>query len=278
MTSSRWFNILAFAVAATWSCGQALAYDGKPAPTVATEMPAELQGVGIDQKLGTKLNLEMKFTDETGKIATLGSFFDGRRPVIISPVYYSCPGLCNFHLNGFTEALKEMDWGIGDKFVYLAVSFDSKETSDLAAAKKETYLKVYGRDGAQDNWHFLTADEATVQEFTKSLGFKFRWDEQSQEWAHAAAAIVISPDGTVSRYLPGIVFSAKDIRLAINEATQGKIGTIVDSLILYCFKYDPQQSKYTLYAFNLVKMGGALTVLLMVIWLLPVWFRARRET
>lgn len=252
-------------------------YDGKPQAGSATEMPAELQGVGIEEKLGHRLDLNLRFVDESGKAVTLGDYLGKGRPVVISPIYYECPSLCNFHLNGFVDALKLMDWTIGEKFTYLAVSFDSKETPDLAKAKKETYMKVYGRPQADAGWHFLTADEENVQALTKALGFKFRWDEKMQEWAHASAAIVVTPDGVVSRYLPGIMFDQKDIKLALNEATAGKIGTFVDSLVLYCFKYDPSQSKYTLYAYNLVKMGGAVMVLILAIWLLPVWFRTRKE-
>ncbi|AHZ85917.1 hypothetical protein Bb109J_c0258 [Bdellovibrio bacteriovorus] len=257
----------------------AQAYDGKPAPMVANEQPKELEGVGIDEKLGSKIDLTLKVKDDNGQEVALGSFFDGKHPVIISPVYFSCPGLCNFHLNGLTDALKLMDkdWTIGKKFKLLSVSFDSKETPDLAANKKQTYMKLYDRAGSEKEWHFITADESTVQAMMQSLGFKFRWDEKAQEWAHASAAIVITPDGTISRYLPGIMFNPQDIKIALNEATDGKIGTFVDSLVLYCFKYDPHQSKYTLVAFNVMKMGGAVMVLVMVIWLLPVWIRARRE-
>lgn len=258
---------------------QAPAYDGKPAPMVASEKPQELEGVGIDEKLGSKIDLTMKVKDDNGQEVALGSFFDGKHPVVISPVYFSCPGLCNFHLNGLTDALKLMDkdWTVGKKFKLLSVSFDSKETPDLAANKKLTYMKLYDRAGAEKDWHFITADESTVQAMMQALGFKFRWDEKAQEWAHASAAIVITPDGTISRYLPGIMFNPQDIKIALNEATDGKIGTFVDSLVLYCFKYDPHQSKYTLVAFNVMKMGGAVMVLVMVIWLLPVWIRARRE-
>ncbi|MBV2168527.1 MAG: SCO family protein [Bdellovibrio sp.] len=254
------------------------AYDGKPAPMVANEQPKELEGVGIDEKLGGKVDLSLKVKDDNGQEVTLGSFFDGKHPVIISPVYFSCPGLCNFHLNGLTDALKlmENEWTVGKKFKILSMSFDSKETPDLAAAKKKTYMKIYGREGAEKEWHFLTADEATVQSITQSLGFKFKWDESQKEWAHASAAVIITPDGTISRYLPGILFNPKDIKLALNEATEGKIGSIVDSLVLYCFKYDPHQSKYTLAAFNLMKMGGAVMVLVMVLWLLPILIRSRK--
>jgi protein SCO1/2 len=146
----------------------------------------------------------------------------------------------------------------------------------LAAKKKETYMKLYERQGAEKGWHFITADEPAVQAITQALGFKFKWDEKAQEWAHASAAVVITPDGTISRYLPGILFNPQDIKLALNEATDGKIGSIVDHLVLYCFKYDPQQSKYTLAAFNLMKLGGAVMVLVMVLWLLPFYIRSRR--
>lgn len=255
------------------------AYEPQVVAKTADEKPAELQNVGITEKLGEKLDLNLKFKDENGKEVTLGSYFDGKHPVVISPVYFSCPGLCNFHLNGFTDALKLMDsnWSVGKKFTMLALSFDSKETPELAAAKKKTYMKLYGREGAEEHWHFLTADEATVQAITGALGFKFRWDESQKEWAHASSAIVIAPDGKISRYLPGIMFDPKDIKLALNEAAEGKIGTFVESLVLYCFKYDPHSSKYALAAVNLMKMGGALMVLVMVLWLTPVWIRSRRE-
>ncbi len=256
----------------------AQAYDGKPAPMVANEAPKELAGIGIDEKLGGKLDLTLKVKNDDGQETTLGSFFDGKHPVIISPVYFSCPGLCNFHLNGLTDGLKMMDkeWTVGKRYKVLSMSFDSKETPDLAAKKKETYMKLYEREGAEKGWHFITADESTVQAITQSLGFKFKWDEQAQEWAHASAAVIITPDGTISRYLPGILFDPKDIKLALTEAADGKIGSFVDHLVLYCFKYDPQQSKYTLAAFNLMKLGGAVMVMLMVLWLLPIYIRSRR--
>ncbi|WP_374077052.1 SCO family protein [Bdellovibrio bacteriovorus] len=270
-------TVLSAAVLVLFSLN-AQAYDGKPAPMVANEQPKELAGVGIDEKLGGKIDLSLKVKDDNGQEVTLGSFFDGKHPVILSPVYFSCPGLCNFHLNGLTDALKLMDknWTVGKKYTILSVSFDSKETPDLAAKKKETYMKLYEREGAEKGWHFITADESTIQAITQSVGFKFKWDEKAKEWAHASAAVIITPDGTISRYLPGILFNPQDIKLALNEAADGKIGTFVEHLVLYCFKYDPQQSKYTLAAFNVMKVGGALMVLVMVLWLLPIYIRSRR--
>lgn len=253
------------------------AYEPKPADLMANEQAKELKDVGIQEMLGTHLDLNLTFKDENGETVTLAKYIDGgHTPVIISPIYYSCPGLCNFHLNGLTDALKLMDWSAGDKFKVVAISFDAKEQPDVALKKKATYMKSYGRPGTENGWSFLTGDEETIKAFTSSVGFKFKWDEESKEWAHASAAIVITPDGKISRYLPGIMFDPKDVKLALNEASNGKIGTIVDQLVLYCFQYNPHQSKYTLYAFNVMKLGGAVMVLVLALWLLPVWVRSRR--
>ncbi|MBX3034538.1 MAG: SCO family protein [Bdellovibrionaceae bacterium] len=281
MTSFRWIaGCLGFSLAL--GAGPVLAQrstpggmTGQPAPMVATERPKELEGVGIEEKLGQPLDLSLVFRDERGQEVTLGSFYDGKTPVVISPVYYSCPGLCNFHLNGFTEGLKGMDWSVGSKFKVIAVSFDPKETPDLAEKKKATYMKLYGRPGTEGGWHFLTGSEESIKKLTDSVGFKYRWNEDEKEWAHASAAIVTTPRGEVSRYLPGIQFEPKNIRLALVEAGEGKVGGIIDQLVLYCFQYNPHQSAYTIYAFNIMKLGGALMVLVLAIWLLPFFWRAR---
>lgn len=253
---------------------------GAPQATapVATESPKQLEGVGIDEKLGQSLDLSLKFRDETGAEVTLGQYFDGKTPVIISPVYYSCPGLCNFHLNGLIEGLKGMEWTAGQQFRVLAVSFDSKETPDLAAKKKDNYMKMYERPGAEVGWHFLTGDEASVKALTEAIGFRYKWSEADQEWSHASAAIIASPKGTITRYLPGILFEPRDLRLALTEGGRGQVGTFVDQLVLYCFQYNPHQSRYTASAFQIMKLGGGLTVVILALWLLPTWFRARRES
>jgi protein SCO1/2 len=170
----------------------------------------------------------------------------------------------------------DKNWTVGGKFKVVAISFDSKETPEIAAHKKELYMKLYDRPGSESGWHFLTGNEQQVRALTEAIGFKFRWDETQKEWAHASAAVVASPEGTVSRYLPGIMFNQQDIKLALNEATEGKIGNFVDSLVLYCFKYDPHKSKYSLAAVSVMKLGGGLTVLVMVLWLLPLYIRSRR--
>ncbi len=253
-------------------------YDvNKVAPLMADTQPKELVGVGIKEKLGHQLDLNMKFKNEQGQFVTLGSFFDGERPVLISPVYFSCPGLCNFHLNGLTDGLKGMDWTIGDKFKVLSISFDSKETPEVAAKKKETYIKLYGRAGIESSWNFLTGDEANVKAFTDAIGFSYKWNEKANEWAHGSTAVLVSPKGIITRYLPGILFEPKDLKLAIVESGKGQIGSFVDQLILYCFHYNPTQSKYTLAAFNIMKVGGGVMVLILVLWLFAAWFKSRRH-
>lgn len=248
-------------------------YSQEAEPLVASEKPREIQNVGIKEQLGEQLDLNMNFKDENGQVVQLAHYINGSKPVIISPVYYNCPRLCNFHLNGLTEALQKLDWNPGKKFDVIAISFDSKETPELALAKKENYMKMYARPGTEVGWHFLTADEKTVKQFTTEVGFEFKWSEETKEWSHASAAIVSSPQGKITRYLPGIMFDPQSIKLALTEAGEGKTGNMIDSLILYCFQYNPHKGEYTLAAFRLMKLGGLFMVIFLATWLLPIWIR-----
>ncbi len=266
-----------FTLASNSHQGEIEPYTGKPALQQSGIKPKELDGVGIEEKLGNSLDMNLKFKDEKGDVVTLGSFYDGKHPVMISPVYFSCPGLCNFHLNGLTEGLKGLEWNPGEKFQVLAVSFDARENSVLAAAKKKSYMDIYSRPRAEMGWHFLTADQATIDQLTSSVGFKFKWNEKDKEWSHASAAVVTTPKGVISRYLGGIMFEPTDLKLALNEATDGKIGNFVDGFLLFCFHYDPQANKYSLAAFNLVRLGGVAIILILMLWLLPFWFRNRKS-
>lgn len=252
------------------------AYDGKPAPLTADKQARGTEGIGITEKLGGKLSLSLPVVDENGNTKQLSEYFHSGRPVIFSLVYYSCPGLCNFHMNGLVESLKGVDWNPGEKFEVVALSFDPKEGPALAAAKKVNYMNLYERPEGAKGLHFLTASAGTIDQLTKDVGFEYKWDEASNEWAHASAAIMVSPDGKITRYLHGIMFDAKDVKLALSESTEGKIGNIVDKMIWYCFMYDPKQSKYTLAAFRLVQLGGALIVLIMAALLVPQWLKARQ--
>jgi len=243
----------------------------------ASELAPELQEIGIAETLGSQLDLSIEVTKEDGTQVPLSYFFNKNKPVMLSFVYFNCPGLCSLHLNGVLDGMKELDWSAGKEFQFLTVSFDSKEGPDLAMAKKRNYLEKYNRIQASDGWHFLTASQAEIDKLTQALGFKYRWDEASQEWAHSSAAIFLSPTGKVTRYLHGVLFEPDQLRLALNEAVAGKIGTVVDRLIWYCFKYDPQQSKYVIYAFRLVQLGGGLIVLVLAFMLIPIWMRERKS-
>jgi protein SCO1/2 len=172
--------------------------------------------------------------------------------------------------------MKELDWTAGKEFNYLTISFDSRETAELAVAKKDNYLKAYQREGAVNGWHFLTAKQNELNKLTSALGFKYKWDEKSQEWAHSSALIFMSPNGLVTRYLHGVVFEPDQLKLALNEAASGAIGSAVDKFVWYCFKYDPKQSKYVIYAFRLVQLGGGLIVLVLALVLIPVWIQERK--
>lgn len=257
--------------------GMKAAYTGEEPLKPSTEVPEEIKNVGVEEKLGQKLDLSLMVTDEHNQKVPLSSFFKSGRPVILSPIYFSCPNICNYHLNGLVDVLKQVDWSPSNQFEVIAFSFDSQENAAVASLKKESYMKTYNRPGTESGFHFVTADEETIQKVTGQVGFKFKWNDEVKEWAHASAAIILSEDGTISRYLHGIQFEPRDVKLALNEAANGKVGSIVDSVMLYCFKYDRHQSKYGLQVFRVMQLAGALTAAILAAWLIPVLLRAKRE-
>jgi protein SCO1 len=223
--------------------------------------PSIFENVGIDQNLGTQIPLNASFKDELGRDVKLGDYFGHKRPVVLALVYFSCTMLCNQVLNGTASALNVLKFNAGKEFDVLAISFDPRETPDLAAEKKQLYLARYRRPGADQGWHFLTGKQPAIDAVTKSVGFHYAWDERSQQFAHSSALILITPDGKVAQYYYGIEYSPKDMRLGIIEASQEKLGNVVDQLILYCYHYDPMTGKYGAIAMNLMRLGGVLTVL-----------------
>ena len=253
------------------------AYTGSIEPANSSTMPEELKGVNIVEKTGQTIDLSVLVRNESGEMVPLSSFFKHGEAVMLSPMYFNCPGLCNFHFNGVVDALKKIDWNPGNKFQVIAFSFDAREGAELATKKKANYMKLYGRPGTENGFHFITADQAAITQLTNQLGFEFRWNERAGEWSHASAAILISPEGKITRYLHGVEFDAKDMKLALNETSQGKVGSIMDAVILYCFKYDEHKSKYGLQVFRVMQLGGAAMVLLMSLWLLPFLLRSKRE-
>jgi protein SCO1 len=244
---------------------------------LAHQTPTEIQGVGVDEKLSQRITRTLPFTDHTGKAVTLGDYFQGKKPVLMSMVYYNCPSLCNFHLNGLLEVFKKLDMQAGRDFEFVAISMDHTETAGLADGKRSTYLKELKQTGADAGWHFLVGNEQSVKQIASELGFKFKWIEETEQFAHAAVAYVLTPDAVISRYLYGIDFPPKTLRLSFVEASDGKVGNIIDQIILFCFQFDPSKNKYSLYAFNLMQMGALLTVLLIGIFLVPTWLKERRH-
>jgi len=229
-------------------------------------LPKALTGVGIDQKLNEQLPLDLVFRDENGKEVKLGEFF-GKKPVLLSLVYYQCPMLCNQVLNGMVTALKVMAFKPGEEFEVVTVSFDPRETPEPAAAKKKTYddnLPEPKHSGAASGWHFLTGDEASIKRITDAVGFRYHFDEATNQFAHASGVFVATPRGKLARYFYGIEYAPRDLRFGLIEAAENKIGSPVDQLLLYCFHYDPATGKYGAAVMNLMRLGGVVTVIAIV--------------
>ena len=229
---------------------------------VATGLPPALKKVGIDQKLNGDVPLDAVFKDEQGREVRLGQFFKGK-PVVIAPVYYTCPMLCNQVMNGMLGSFRQISFNLGEQFEVVTVSFDPKDTPEIAAKKKETYVKAYNRAGGEAGWHFLTGDETNIKRLTDAVGFRYMWDEQTKQYAHASGIMIATPEGKLARYFYGIEYAPKDMRLALVEASANKIGTPVDALLLYCYHYDPSTGKYGVVIMNVIRIAGIVTLILM---------------
>jgi protein SCO1/2 len=225
-------------------------------------LPKALQAVSIDQKLSQQVPLDIVFKDENGQEVKLGEFF-GKRPVVLALVYYDCPMLCTLVLNGMTSAFRVLSFVPGDQYEVVTVSFDPRETPALAAAKKKIYVDYLAdekRAGAMKGWHFLTGDEANIHRLTAAVGFRYHWDEATNQFAHASGIMVLTPEGRLAQYYYGIEYSPKDLRLGLVEASANKIGTPVDQLLLYCYHYDPATGKYGAVVMNMIRLGGLVTI------------------
>lgn len=221
--------------------------------------PPLVRDVAMDQKLDEQIPLDLEFLDEAGRRVRLGEYF-GRRPVVLTLVYYECPMLCTQVLNGLVSSLDVLSFEPGREFELVTVSFDAREGARLAAAKKEVYLRRYKRAGAAQAWHFLTGDEVSIRKLAEAVGFRFAFDPEKNQFAHASGIILITPQGRVSRYFYGIEYAPKDLRLGLVEAADNRIGSPVDQLLLYCYEYDPVKGKYGAVVMSFVRLGGALTV------------------
>jgi protein SCO1/2 len=243
----------------------------------SSQMPAALQKVAFEQRLNAPLPLDLPFTDETGAAVKLGDYF-GRKPVVLALVYYECPMLCTQVLNGLESALRVIHESAGKEFDVVTVSFDPRETPVLAAGKKKAYLDRYQRAGAEQGWHFLTGEQASIDALTKAAGFSFYWDDQTQQFAHASGIVVATPAGKLSRYFFGIDYSARDLKVALIESSSGKIGSLTDRLLLYCYHYDPATGNYGFVAMRAVRLGGAVTLVALVGFIFVSIRRENRAT
>ena len=228
-----------------------------------TGLPAALRDVKIEQKLDQQLPLDLTFKDENGQPVRLGQFF-GHRPVVLSLVYYDCPMLCTQVLNGMVTSFRVLSFQMSKEYEVVTISFDPRETPALATAKKKIYvgyLPEAMQANAQNGWHFLTGDAESIKQITDAVGFRYHYDESTKQFAHASAIMVATPQGKLSRYYYGIDYSARDLRLGLIESAQNKIGSPVDQLLLFCYHYDPATGKYGAVVMNIVRLGGAITVL-----------------
>jgi protein SCO1/2 len=252
-------------------------YDPSESPT--NGMPDALQKVGIDQKLGDQLPLDVPVKTEDGKIVKIGDLFHHGRPVIIAFVYYECPMLCNEVLNGLTGSLKGINLDAGKDFDVIAISFDARENDkpDLAKNKKASYLERYGRPGAENGWHFLTATQDSIDKLTSVAGFKYQWDEKSQQFAHVGGIMITTPDAKLSRYFYGIDYAPSDLKFGLMDSAAEKIGNPAERLLLYCYHYDPASGRYGFAVLRVLRLAGLGTVAALGAMLFIFWRRNKNR-
>jgi protein SCO1/2 len=243
--------------------------NGIMAPPANTR-PPRLENVGIEQHLDTQVPPDLIFRDETGKTVKLGDYF-GHKPLILNLVYYNCTMLCGEALAGLSSAMRLVKFDVGNEFDVVTVSFDPRETPEMAAAKKKDYVARYGRANAAAGWHFLTGQAESINALTKAVGFQYQYDAATNQYAHATAIMVLTPQGRISRYFYGVDFPPKDLRMGLVEASQGKIGNAVDAVLLYCYHYNPETGKYGAMVANILRLAAAATILLLGGLLFVLW-------
>jgi protein SCO1/2 len=249
----------------------------RAASLCAQQLPAPeiLREVSITQRLNAQVPLQLAFRDEAGKTVHLSDYFH-EKPVVLSLVYFDCPALCTEVLNGELRTFKAMSLDLGKDFEAVTVSFEPKDSPELAKAKRDVYAGQYGRPGAATAWHFLTGAQDSIGALTEAVGFRYAYDPSGRQYAHAAAMIVLTPEGRIARYFYGVLYPPRDVRFGLVEASEGKIGTPTDHVLLYCYQYDPMTGKYGLVVMNVVRAAGILTVLALGIFMLVMFRRERR--
>ena len=226
----------------------------------ANVRPPGLKNVGIQQTLNHPIPPDLMFVDDLGRSVRLGDYF-GKRPIILNLVYYNCPMMCGEVLSGLEHSLRMMKLDVGKDFDVITASFDPSETPEMAAKKKSEFLRRYNRAGAEQGWHFLVGKPEAVNALTKAAGFEYQYDEKTKQFAHATAIMVLTPEGKIAQYYYGVEYPPKDLRLGLVEAGAGRIGNVVDQLLLYCYHYDPEQGKYSATIMRVLRLAGVATML-----------------
>jgi protein SCO1 len=250
-----------------------------PAESAPNGMPDALQKVGIDQKLGDQMPLDAEVKNEDGKVVKLADYFNTGRPVILAFVYYECPMLCNEVLNGLTGSLKGINLTAGKDFDVVAISFDARENdkADLAKNKKANYVERYGRPGTENGWHFLTATQGSIDKMTQAAGYKYYWDEKSQQFAHVGGIMIATPEGKLSRYFYGIDYAPLDLKFGLMDSAVQKIGNPAERLLLYCYHYDPASGKYGFVILRVMRVVSVLTVAALGAMIFIFWRRNKNK-
>lgn len=273
MKKALQFGIVALLVALSLSAQPRLDRYGVPGALPVGVKPAALEGVGIEEHLGRQVDLNLQFTAESGYPVALSEFFHKKRPVILDLIYYQCPNLCTLVLNGQTQAMREiLPWTPGNEYEVVTISIDPQESFDLARKKKAIYTSSF--DHPAPGWHFLCDRDGNAKKLAEMVGYKYRWDERTQQFAHAAGIMILTPEGKVARYLYGASFHPRDMRFALAEASENRTTMAVQKILLYCYHYDPQAGGYVLFATNIMRIGGVLTVLLIAFF---VWRMVQAE-
>jgi protein SCO1/2 len=249
--------------------GQGRLYNGtsplySPRPELGqTEngLPVALREVGIEQRLNERVPLDLKFRDDAGREVTLGDYFNKGKPVVLSLVFYKCPMLCDQVLTGLLGSMRSVSFDVGREYDVVTVSFDPREMPELAAEKKQNFVGRYNRAGAEKGWHFLVGDQESIRRLTEAVGFHYNYDEKTNQFAHAAGIMVLTPDGRLSRYFYGVEYFPNDLRFGLMEASDNKIGSLADKLLLYCYHYDPATGRYGPVVMRIMRLGGVATVL-----------------
>jgi protein SCO1/2 len=247
------------------------------AAQLADGVPEDLEEVAITQRLDEQLPLDLAFTDENGRAVRLGDYFDGRKPVVLTLGYYKCPMLCGLVLEGMLDAVEELDWTPGREFDIVTVSIDPREKPTLARLKKQTYIKTSGKPEAAYGWHFLTGEQEAIRALADTVGFRYKYVPDTGQFAHSAAIFVITPDGRIARYLFGVRYPAKTLRLSLIEAADGRIGSPVDQFLLYCYQYDETKGRYAPVAMRIMQLGASLSAIILGGVLIGLWRREARK-